>query len=110
MKQEGLNVAYLAYNALIAPFDKPEVRKALNMAINKQAIVDAVFQGAATPAKNPIPPTMWSYNDAIQDDRLRSGGGQGGARGGRCGRPVDEGLGDAGVASLHARTRGARPS
>ena len=38
------------------------------MAINKQAIVDAVFQGAATPAKNPIPPTMWSYNDAIQDD------------------------------------------
>jgi dipeptide transport system substrate-binding protein len=30
--------------------------------------VDAVFQGAATVAKNPIPPTMWSYNDAIQDD------------------------------------------
>ena len=38
------------------------------MAINKQAIVDAVFQGAATPAKNPIPPTMWSYNNAIEDD------------------------------------------
>lgn len=68
MEQEGLNIAYLAYNTTQAPFDKPEVRKALNMAINKQAIVDAVFQGAATPAKNPIPPTMWSYNDAIQDD------------------------------------------
>ncbi|MEX0404297.1 ABC transporter substrate-binding protein [Aquibium sp. LZ166] len=68
MEQEGLNVAYLAYNTTQAPFDKTEVRKALNMAINKQAIVDAVFQGAATPAKNPIPPTMWSYNDAIQDD------------------------------------------
>jgi dipeptide transport system substrate-binding protein len=52
----------------MAPFDKPEVRKALNMAINKQAIVDAVFQGAATVAKNPIPPTMWSYNDAVEDD------------------------------------------
>jgi len=68
MEQEGLNIAYLAYNTTQAPFDKIEVRKALNMAINKQAIVDAVFQGAATPAKNPIPPTMWSYNDAIQDD------------------------------------------
>ena len=68
MEQEGLNIAYLAYNTTQAPFDKPEVRKALNMAINKDAIVDAVFQGAATPAKNPIPPTMWSYNDAIQDD------------------------------------------
>ena len=68
LEQEGLNVAYLAYNTTQAPFDKVEVRKALNKAINKQAIVDAVFQGAATPAKNPIPPTMWSYNDAIQDD------------------------------------------
>ena len=69
MEQEGLNIAYLAYNTTQAPFDKPEVRKALNMAINKQAIVDAVFQGAASPAKNPIPPTMWSYNDAIEDDK-----------------------------------------
>jgi len=68
MEQAGLNVSYLAYNTLVAPFDKPEVRKALNMAINKQAIVDAVFQGAATVAKNPIPPTMWSYNDAVTDD------------------------------------------
>lgn len=68
MEQEGLNVAYLAYNTTQAPFDKVEVRKALNKAINKEAIVDAVFQGAATPAKNPIPPTMWSYNDAVEDD------------------------------------------
>jgi dipeptide transport system substrate-binding protein len=69
LDQPGLNVSYLAYNTLIAPFDKPEVRKALNMAINKQAIVDAVFQGAASVAKNPIPPTMWSYNDAVSDDK-----------------------------------------
>jgi dipeptide transport system substrate-binding protein len=69
MEQEGLNVAYLAYNTTQAPFDKPEVRKALNMAINKQAIVDAVFQGLATPAANPIPPTMWSYNKAVEDDK-----------------------------------------
>jgi len=68
MEQAGLNVAYLAYNTTQAPFDNVAVRKALNMAINKQSIVDAVFQGAAQVAKNPIPPTMWSYNDAVQDD------------------------------------------
>lgn len=68
-EQEGLNVAYLAFNTTQAPFDKPEVRKAISMAINKQAIVDGVFQGFATPAKNPIPPTMWSYNNAIEDDK-----------------------------------------
>jgi dipeptide transport system substrate-binding protein len=68
MEQAGLNVAYLAYNTTMAPFDKPEVRKALNKAINKQAIIDAVFQGTGQIAKNPIPPTMWSYNDAVEDD------------------------------------------
>ncbi|WP_435166566.1 ABC transporter substrate-binding protein [Falsirhodobacter sp. 1013] len=68
MEQPGLNVAYLAYNTTIAPFDKPEVREALNMAMNKQAIVDAVFQGTGVVAKNPIPPTMWSYNDAVEDN------------------------------------------
>ncbi len=67
-EQAGLNVGYLAYNTTVAPFDNVKVRKALNMAINKQSIVDAVFQGAAVPAKNPIPPTMWSYDDAIVDD------------------------------------------
>ncbi|WPY94627.1 ABC transporter substrate-binding protein [Limimaricola variabilis] len=68
MEQEGLNVGYLAYNTTQAPFDKPEVRKALNMAIDKQAILDVVFQGSGKIAKNPIPPTMWSYNEEIEDD------------------------------------------
>lgn len=67
-EQAGLNVGYLAYNTTVAPFDNANVRKALNMAMNKEAIIDAVFQGAGQVAKNPIPPTMWSYNDAIVDD------------------------------------------
>lgn len=68
MEQEGLNVGYLAYNTQQEPFDDVKVRKALNMAINKEAILDAVFQGAGKIAKNPIPPTMWSYNEEVEDD------------------------------------------
>ena len=68
LEKEGLNVGYLAYNTKMPPFDQVEVRKALNMAIDKQAILDAVFQGAGKIAKNPIPPTIWSYNDAVEDD------------------------------------------
>jgi dipeptide transport system substrate-binding protein len=68
MEQQGLNVGYMAYNTLQPPFDNPTVRKALNMAIDKQAIIDVVFQGSGQIAKNPIPPTMWSYNDEVQDD------------------------------------------
>ena len=65
--QEGLNVGYLAFNAEKKPFDNKRVRQALNMAINKEAIMKAVYQGAGQPAKNPIPPTIWSYNDTVKD-------------------------------------------
>ncbi|WP_310620235.1 ABC transporter substrate-binding protein [Flexibacterium corallicola] len=68
MQQEGLNVGYMAYNTKMAPFDNPKVRRALNSGINKQAILDAVFQGAGKVAKNPLPPTIWSYNDQVEDD------------------------------------------
>ena len=67
LEQEGLNVGYLAFNVEKKPFDDKRVRQALNMAINKSAIIDAVFQGAGKAAKNPIPPTIWSYNDATKD-------------------------------------------
>ncbi|WP_425642683.1 ABC transporter substrate-binding protein [Marinomonas gallaica] len=67
MHQEGLNVGYLAFNTQKAPFNDTKVRQALNYATNKNAIIDAVFQGAGKVAKNPIPPTMWSYNDNVKD-------------------------------------------
>ena len=68
LEQPGLNVGYLAYNTTKKPFDDVRVRKAINMAIDKQAIIDGVYLSTGVAAKNPIPPTMWSYNDAIKDD------------------------------------------
>ncbi|MCF4124919.1 ABC transporter substrate-binding protein [Methylobacterium sp. SyP6R] len=68
LEQPGLNIGYLAYNTQKKPFDDVRVRKALNMAINKKAIIDAVYLSTGVAAKNPIPPTLWSYNDAIKDD------------------------------------------
>ncbi len=67
LEQEGLNVGYLAFNTEKDPFTDKRVRQALNMAINKAAIIDAIYLGAGVAAKNPIPPTIWSYNDAVQD-------------------------------------------
>ena len=68
LEQPGLNVGYLAYNVLKKPFDDVRVRHAVNMAINKKAILDGVYLGTGIAAKNPIPPTMSAYNDAIKDD------------------------------------------
>ena len=60
-------MAYIAFNTEKAPFDNAKVRQALNYAVDKKAIIEAVYQGAGTAAKNPLPPTIWSYNDEIQD-------------------------------------------
>ncbi|MFO1294254.1 MAG: ABC transporter substrate-binding protein [Rubrivivax sp.] len=68
LEQPGLNIGYLAYNTQKKPFDDVRVRKAVNMAINKKAIIDGVYLSTGIAAKNPIPPTMWSYNDAVKDD------------------------------------------
>lgn len=65
--QAGFNLGYLAYNVKHKPLDQLEVRQALDMAINKKAIIDAVYQGAGQPATNPMPPTQWSYNKNLKD-------------------------------------------
>lgn len=65
LEQPGLNVGYIAFNTTKKPFYIKKIRQALALATNKQAIVDAVYKGTATIAKNPIPPTMWSYDDSI---------------------------------------------
>ncbi|NJM31081.1 MAG: ABC transporter substrate-binding protein [Rhizobiales bacterium] len=67
MSQAGLNIGYLSINAQKPPFDKPEVRQALAMAIDRDAILKEVYQGAGQKAKNPIPPTMWSYDEGTAD-------------------------------------------
>jgi len=68
LEQAGLNIGYLGYNVTKKPYDDVRVRKAMNMAMNKKAIVEAVYLSTGVAAKNPIPPTQWSYNDSIKDD------------------------------------------
>jgi len=67
LEQAGLNIGYLSLNASKPPFDKKEVRQAINMAIDRDSILKEVYQGAGQKAKNPIPPTMWSYDDTTKD-------------------------------------------
>ncbi len=67
IQQAGLNIGYMAMNNQKPPFDKVEVRKAIAMAIDRDAILKEVYQGAGQKAKNPIPPTMWSYDDSTVD-------------------------------------------
>lgn len=73
--QAGFNLGYIAYNVMdkIKGDDKPnpmaqlKVRQALDMAVNKQQIIDSVYQGAGQLAVNAMPPTQWSYDTTIKD-------------------------------------------
>ena len=67
LEEAGLNIGYLAMNAQKPPFDKIEVRKAIAMAIDRDAILQEVYQGTGQRAKNPIPPTIWSYDNSTVD-------------------------------------------
>ncbi|KYC18285.1 ABC transporter substrate-binding protein [Pseudomonas sp. ABFPK] len=67
LQQPGFNLGYIAYNTQHPPFDRLEVRQAMDMAVNKQAIIQAVYQDSGQLAVNAMPPTQWSYDDSIND-------------------------------------------
>ncbi|PKI17178.1 ABC transporter substrate-binding protein [Colwellia sp. 12G3] len=58
----SLNVGYFGFNTRKAPFDNKLVRQAISLAINKQAIIDTVYQGQAARAKSILPETSWAYD------------------------------------------------
>lgn len=68
LSRDGMNLSFLAYNTQQKPFDDVRVRKALNMAVNKPAIIDAVYNGSAIVSVNPLPPAVWGYNKDVKDD------------------------------------------
>ncbi|MGE7696575.1 ABC transporter substrate-binding protein [Lysinibacillus sp. NPDC094177] len=66
IERPSMNVGYLGLTVTRPPFDNVKVRQAVNYAIDKQALVDAFYEGLAEPAKNPMPPVISGYNDDIK--------------------------------------------
>ncbi|POZ61400.1 ABC transporter substrate-binding protein [Chromobacterium alticapitis] len=63
------NISYLAYNLKRPQFAKREVRMALDIAINRDALFKAMFpKGGATQAVNPFPPSTWSWNPKTRNE------------------------------------------
>ncbi len=55
-----LQTGYITLNVTIPPLDNVKVREAVNMAINKDRIVQ-IINGRAVPANQPLPPSMPGY-------------------------------------------------
>jgi peptide/nickel transport system substrate-binding protein len=66
-KVAGMNVAYLAMNTQKPPFNERLVRLAVSHAINKSYLVKLIYQGYATQAVTPLPPSLWGHYRKIVD-------------------------------------------
>jgi ABC-type transport system substrate-binding protein len=55
-----LHTGYITLNVTTPPFDNVDVRKAVNMAINKDRVTQ-IINGRAAPATQPLPPSMPGY-------------------------------------------------
>lgn len=61
----ALNVGYFGFNVNKAPFDNKLVRQAISYAINKETILETVYQGKAEMANSLLPKTSWAFDDSI---------------------------------------------
>ena len=59
------NVGYLRLNTTWPPLNNPDVRRAIALAIDRQAIVTGVFAGFAAPATQFLPPGILGYDDGV---------------------------------------------
>lgn len=65
--KEGLTVGYVALNVERKALKDKRVRKAINHALNKDAIIKAVFGISGKKGNVPYPPQLWGYNETLGD-------------------------------------------
>lgn len=66
-RRPSMNVTYLGLNASAPPFDAPQVRRAIAMAVNKRPIADTLYGGFAKPASQFVPPGLPGHDDALRE-------------------------------------------
>ncbi|MGK2857779.1 MAG: ABC transporter substrate-binding protein [Thermoanaerobaculia bacterium] len=60
------HTSYLGFDCTAPPFDRIEVRQAMNYAINRGRINERIFAGLGFPAKSLLPPGLPGYDEELQ--------------------------------------------
>ena len=60
------NYDFIGWNGARAPFDDAEVRRALTMAIDRQALVDELMAGHGAVGRGPAPSAWWGADPSLQ--------------------------------------------
>jgi peptide/nickel transport system substrate-binding protein len=67
---DASSMMWIILNAKVAPFDKPEVRQAMNYAFPRDAVIASIFQNIAGPLKGCMPSIYPGFSDAFDDYNL----------------------------------------
>jgi peptide/nickel transport system substrate-binding protein len=55
----------IVFNPRRAPFTSPAVRRALNVAVDREALIANVLQGQGQPSTGPFAPRHWAYDSSV---------------------------------------------
>src|SRR5690625_2925202 len=64
-QNQSANMYYMGFNTEVEPFDDAEVRRAIAMAIDKEAIINEMLEGIPEMATTPLNPSVNGYSENI---------------------------------------------
>jgi peptide/nickel transport system substrate-binding protein/oligopeptide transport system substrate-binding protein len=72
---KGLNTYYLGMNCSRPPFNKPNIRRAMNYAIDKEKILNTLYEKRGRLSAGPLPDTMrkWDPPESYEYDPQKAG-------------------------------------
>ncbi|WP_078593371.1 glutathione ABC transporter substrate-binding protein [Evansella clarkii] len=65
-ERNAASMSYLGFNMEKEPFDDPKVRRAVSMALNREAMVDGILEGSGETAAGPVNNTNFGYSENIE--------------------------------------------
>jgi oligopeptide transport system substrate-binding protein len=84
-QSDSSSLNYIGFPNYAPPFDNPDLRAALSMAIDREAITEGIFNGLRQPANNILAPVIpgyeefvcdeWTYNPELAAERFEAAGG-----------------------------------
>ena len=63
---KGINTYYIGLNCSKPPFNNPDIRKAVYLAIDREKILNTIYEGRGRPATGPVPDVIRTWDNKIQ--------------------------------------------
>ncbi|HEY4552705.1 MAG TPA: glutathione ABC transporter substrate-binding protein [Bacillaceae bacterium] len=60
------SLSYIGFNTEKEPFNDVRVRQAISMLVNKDEIIEGVYEGFGIPAIGPLAPGIFGYDDSVK--------------------------------------------